>query len=345
MVLQCICGGDGGIAEMKKHVADDMVMWGLLRFTTGEGAFERNKFIFLHLNGEKTPILARGRDNGRKDEVWREMGDVHASLEFTLSEELSLDNLCDRLLPLFVNDDGNERYEGIKAMHAAYEKMLARNRRTRFMTIPSFEGIPDLPSFGECMKRISSGNLNWLLVYPMESRNGDPRMHSAGFQSVPELCRHLDSKLVLYGLVRMGFGQSKRLKRNKYILIHWIGEEVGAVRRGRWNESMGTVKALFQKAAVVSCDIRATERDDLDVEKIIEKVRNCAVVDNEEVDDFTLDSFFEALDEETESMMQPVALDSNISVRDAVSKVRGDSSIKGYLWDLFPLEILLALQI
>lgn len=41
----------GGVAEMREHVDDTTVQFGLVRFTFGSGSFKRNKLLFVTVLG------------------------------------------------------------------------------------------------------------------------------------------------------------------------------------------------------------------------------------------------------------------------------------------------------
>eukprot|EP00397_Hematodinium_sp_SG-2012_P000354 GEMP01000354.1.p1 GENE.GEMP01000354.1~~GEMP01000354.1.p1 ORF type:complete len:1705 (+),score=411.12 GEMP01000354.1:160-5274(+) len=349
--LECIRCGDGGVSEMRDYVDDERVLWSLLRFTTGEGAFERVKFIILHLNGDKTPIIRRGRHNARKDEVLRLMGDVHASLEFTLKEELTLDALCCKLLPLFSldvnsNSDRISNYSGMKSMRSAYDKMLKRNRRTRLLSLPATSHASNsaLPSFSECINAIQTHNpasaqqFNWMLVYPSEgsstASDAHPRMHSAGFQSVAQIREHLEPNLVQFGLVRMEFCFSNGSKQEKYLMIHWTGGKVEPGKRAQWNASFKTVEKHFAQVGVISCVIQASDYNELGVDKIIEQVRQCAGGDEEMVSELTVDAYFEGLEEEMEQIRDSMPENGHrhvLSVSDSISMVHTADSPVNWL--------------
>ena len=59
------------------------------------------------------------------------------------------------------------------------------------------------------------------------------------------------TKDVLFGLLRMGFGQG-RLRRTKYVFIHAIGDKVPAVTRGKKSAQRPKMEELMGSYASIS---------------------------------------------------------------------------------------------
>ena len=53
---------------------------------------------------------------------------------------------------------------------------------------------------------------------------------------------------MLYALVRMNFG-SGRFRRSKLMFLHFIGDSVSAVKRGRWNAKKSAMMDLMAAGA------------------------------------------------------------------------------------------------
>lgn len=153
--------GTGGVAELSAQLDDRTVSWALLRFQIGSGTFMRTKLVVLHCNGNAAPVMLRGWLNARSQEVLRLIGDVHATIEVQSASELSIDSVCERLLPLFNGDDLNY---SAKDLHAEYEKMVqllkqqeaekaekAKEKRRsctdegtgRRVSLPALEAVPE----------------------------------------------------------------------------------------------------------------------------------------------------------------------------------------------------------
>jgi hypothetical protein len=123
----CVLGvGAGGVEELRDHLDDGAVSWALLRFQIGSGTFARAKLVAVHCNGEETPVMQRGWSNAKSQEMLTNvLGDVHATIEVTRSAQLSLDYLCQRLLPLLAADHLDYSPQELRR---EYERMIAQTK-------------------------------------------------------------------------------------------------------------------------------------------------------------------------------------------------------------------------
>jgi len=67
--LRVIARGIGGVDDMRAHLDRAKVLFGVLRFTFGRGTFARDKFVFVHFNGDACAVIKRGRANAQKNAV------------------------------------------------------------------------------------------------------------------------------------------------------------------------------------------------------------------------------------------------------------------------------------
>lgn len=67
--LTCVARGIGGVDDLRAHLDDAHVYFGVLRFTFGRGTFARDKFVFVHWNGSGCSVVKRGRANAQKQAV------------------------------------------------------------------------------------------------------------------------------------------------------------------------------------------------------------------------------------------------------------------------------------
>lgn len=86
-----------------------------------------------------------------------------------------------------------------------------------------------------------------------------------GIGSITEMQQALDSSQVYYGLIRMGFGSGK-FRRTKWCFVHWSGDEVGAVLRGKLNGVRPEMEKLLTPHHLC---YDATQQSDLDIEPFV----------------------------------------------------------------------------
>eukprot|EP00747_Dinoflagellata_sp_TGD_P187045 gnl/TRDRNA2_/TRDRNA2_44503_c0_seq1.p1 gnl/TRDRNA2_/TRDRNA2_44503_c0~~gnl/TRDRNA2_/TRDRNA2_44503_c0_seq1.p1 ORF type:complete len:483 (+),score=88.90 gnl/TRDRNA2_/TRDRNA2_44503_c0_seq1:66-1451(+) len=279
--------GAGGVMELQSYIDDATVSWALLRFQVGSGTFVRTKLVAVHCNGGDTPVMLRGRLNARMKEVLALLGEVHAIVEVTHAQELTLEYLCERLLPLFAADDLGEC---VKSLYLEYTKMVeamtppatptevpelaappavtARDRIERGERVTALEALKELGA--------DKGHYNWVLLEPKKLE-----LHNAGYGGLEELRSFVVDDQVLFGVVRLSFGCSTRTTAcvTKHVFVHWVGPRVGAVQRGLMNGRLGRAVALVGSCCAITFRREAHSCQDLLLEDLVREVRCHSVVD------------------------------------------------------------------
>lgn len=124
--IEVVGAGTKGIEEMCRYMEDCEVMWAIVRFEFGTGAFKRTKMLFLHFNGEETPVVRRGKANA-KTELVREFlrgkdGVFHCSIQRLMVSELTIENVMEEVSKTIVIDS----MESPVAMMREYHEQMAR---------------------------------------------------------------------------------------------------------------------------------------------------------------------------------------------------------------------------
>ncbi|CAK8990382.1 unnamed protein product [Durusdinium trenchii] len=284
-----LAAGTGGVEELCEHLADDTVAWALLRWEVGSGTFVRSKLVAIHFNGEEVPAVRRGRLNARSGEVLAMLGKAHATLEVKRKEDLHLDFMCERLMKV-LTADVMEKSMSAEALRKDYEALIAE-RKLRKATSQKSVGPRTAK---ENQKQISvdralaavgdaTGPYNWVLLEPEKFE-----LHNAGYGGLLEMKVWLAEDLVLFGVIRFTFGRETASsvegmtaspKVVKYIFVHWVGPNVSAVRRGKWNAKQQQADAQVRAICSITFRREAHSLDDLDLADLISELWRLAVVD------------------------------------------------------------------
>lgn len=288
----CVLGvGAGGVVELSQHLQDWMVSWALLRFQVGGGTFSRTKLVAIHFNGEETPVMLRGWLKARGSEFSAVIGEVHANIEVMRTSELTVEHLCERLLPLFVADNMNY---SLRSLEQEYGRIIAQMEeeasRKRLEAAAAERNTSKEPATvaaltaEEALSAVAAdhGKCNWVL---MEARS--LKLHRAGHGGLDELKANLVQDRVLFGTVRFMFGCSARsgntakagLGITKHIFVHWVGPRVGAVQRGLQNAKLAGALAKVSKCCAVTFRREAHGLEDLELEDIVAELRRLTDVD------------------------------------------------------------------
>jgi hypothetical protein len=292
----------GGIPDMAKSMDDHTVQFGLLKLDIGSGSFKRSKMVFVHLQGENAGAVAKGRLNTLKGSVKTAVGATHAEVQLYSVDDCSTENVLEQLGSVMSMDDMGGF--SIAKMTEDYEAMIASSgpapsgggdvlARAATRQTAAEMGTVEAAKALEAVKQ-PLGPFNWALFKPSSTLD----LHNAGSMSVNEMSKWLAADQVLFGLLRMGFGVGK-FRRVKWICLHWSGESVSPVKRGRAN---ALKKDILKWLEPFSLTVSASDADEMTLETIIDKVKRTAVVDggtaDADEDPFSMESFMKALREE-----------------------------------------------
>lgn len=326
---------------MAKSMDDHTVQFGLIKIDIGSGSFKRSKMVFVHLQGENAGAVAKGRLNTMKGSVKEAVGATHAEVQVYSAEECTTEAVLKQLGSVMSMDDMGgfsiaKMTEDYEAMIASAGPALAAGgdilARAATRQTAAEMGTVEAAKALEAVKQ-PLGPFNWALFKPSATLE----LHNAGSMSVNEMTKWLAADQVLFGLLRMGFGVGK-FRRVKWICLHWSGESVSPVKRGRAN---ATKKDVLKALEPFSLTISASDHDEMSLESIIEKVKRTAVVDGGDADTdedpYSLESFMKALREEAAANAEffgeeaEAEEDGDLPLKATVDSVVGDG---GFNWML-----------
>ena len=125
---RCLC-------SIFQWLKDDTVLYGLVRMGFGSGKFRREKWIFVHWTGEKTPPVRRGRWNAAKSKLHEALSPVSVNIEATCLDDLTLDKVIDKVRRAAVVDGETKRDEA-----NPFSMVRSRARGCRFTPMCSRDG-------------------------------------------------------------------------------------------------------------------------------------------------------------------------------------------------------------
>lgn len=294
--VQVMGVGMGGVEELAQHLDSGTVSWALLRFQVGGGTTARVKWVNVHCNGENTSVIQRGLLNARKGEVLSLLGDVHANVEVVCPKEMTVEYLCERLLPLFAADDMNFSMKELRSEYGKTVREMQEEVKRKQLEAEALrkqlqeesekaEEAEHVPTRDEALRAVGEeqDSYNWALLEP-----GSLGLHRAGFGGLEEMKKSLADDHVLFGVVRLSFGYGEghhggtrhhHADVTKHVFVHWVGPSVGPVRRGRWNAKLQDAAKLISSCASLTFRREAHSVQDLDLEDLLSEMRRLTVVD------------------------------------------------------------------
>ncbi|KAJ1311474.1 hypothetical protein OPQ81_009962 [Rhizoctonia solani] len=130
------------------------------------------------------------------------------------------------------------------------------------------------PEIAEAYKdvRENKSDTNWLVIKYETNRSDKLQLTATGTGGLEELRTggHLGANEVAYAYVRVSYSNDKESKREKFILVSWIGKDAPVMRRAKVSVQLADVKRVLVQ---YSTEIAAREADDLAEEPIITRLR------------------------------------------------------------------------
>jgi len=114
---------------------------------------------------------------------------------------------------------------------------------------------------------------NWLIIDYENDRSDKLVLTQSGSGGLKELRENLQDDKASFAYARIDFANDKESKRQKFILICWIGEKVKIMRKAKVSVHAADVKKVLRSYSI---DVAAEDRNDLKEEPIIIRLRKAA---------------------------------------------------------------------
>ncbi|KAF8916509.1 ADF-like domain-containing protein [Mucidula mucida] len=118
--------------------------------------------------------------------------------------------------------------------------------------------------------RNDKSETTWMLLDYENDRSDKLVLTSTGTGPVSELRDHLDEGRASYAYARVTYANDKESKREKFILVVWIGPSCKVMRKAKISVHAADVKSSLR---VFSIEVAAREKQDLDEEAIVVRLR------------------------------------------------------------------------
>jgi len=104
--------GGGGFVEIQDWLAEDKVLYGLIRAGFGRGKFRRTKFVFIHWSGPGVSAVKRGQHNAHADEWDTKLGHQHVTISSSNKEDFAPEAMIERISKAIISDKIRTEDEG-----------------------------------------------------------------------------------------------------------------------------------------------------------------------------------------------------------------------------------------
>jgi len=118
--------------------------------------------------------------------------------------------------------------------------------------------------------RNDKSETNWMLVDYESDKSDKLMLTKTGTGGLSELAEAVDDTKASYAYVRVAYANDKESKREKFVLVCWIGPEVKVMRKAKVSVHAADVKHVLRS---YSMDVAAKDKDDLKDEVIVPRLR------------------------------------------------------------------------
>ncbi|EPQ52239.1 ADF-like domain-containing protein [Gloeophyllum trabeum ATCC 11539] len=118
--------------------------------------------------------------------------------------------------------------------------------------------------------RNDKSETNWLLLDYESDRSDKLVLTKTGTGGLAELKEELEDSRASYAYARVRYANDKESQREKFILVVWIGPSCKVMRKAKISVHAADVKQVLR---VYSIEVAAREKDDLNEEPIVKRLR------------------------------------------------------------------------
>jgi len=272
--LELVGTGSGGIEELKAHLTEDKMYYGLVRVQDIIDQSVTIKFVFIIWCGEKVPFVQKGKMTTHKGSISTLMGqyhnDINASNLNELSEEIVMNKVRDASgTAVHVKAANNPTPQISSVVHTPTTPAATANPTSP--SVGSFRGSgtnsSNLPRAGNSPKqpgvpqaatvvqfdeepirqairevRDDKSAVDWMLM-GYEGNTNKVTLVGSGDQGLDQLITHLGDDKILYGLYRTTDTVDNTVAV-KFVLILWVGEKVPIIRKARITTHKGEITSF-----------------------------------------------------------------------------------------------------
>jgi hypothetical protein len=279
--------GSNGLEELKQHLNEGSVFYGLVRVTDQIDQSVTVKFVFIIWVGEKVPFVQKGKVTTHKGSISALVGqyhnDVHASNISELTEDIILGKVRDASGTANRVKD-SQTASSPRAHNASPAQTSTRVSTSTSHSVPTkAPGVPqtsaNVVSFVDEDKirgaikdlRSNSDETDWILL-TYEGNTNKIHLAARGTAGLDELLPHFKEDGIFYALYRTTDTVDNTVAV-KFVLIIWVGERVAVFRKAKITTHKGEVTSFVGQYHV---DINCSNLSEINEDIIDEHVRKAS---------------------------------------------------------------------
>ncbi len=242
--------GSGSLDELKSHLKDDNVYYGLLRTEDKIDESVTIKFVFIHFIGNGLKPLHRAKISTHKGAVTKLFTPYH--IDFTISEadEITTELVHKRVSEtsgsgskVLTKDGTTTMSQKAAASTSTGVSAAARNRNS--ITTTSSLAIVNEDAVKQAISSVrkDGSDVNYALVGYVENSRDKIGLIASG-ADLEDLKSHLKDDSAFYGLYRV-FETIDKSNTIKFVLISFLGDRTNPLLKAKTATHSGKVKDLL----------------------------------------------------------------------------------------------------
>jgi len=288
-VIDLVGKGGGGIEELKTHLDETKMFYGLVRVTDQIDKSVTVKFVFIIWCGERVPFVQKAKMTTHKGSITLLVGQFHNDLNCSNLAELSNEIIMSKVRDAsgtasHVKDkeaSAHQQHQApaptpTPATASPVEKKPApaKSSAPKSPSVPSPSVITFVDEEGikAAIKAVRADNIDtdWLLL----GYEGNTKvfLQAKGDGGLDELLSHLKPDQVQYGLYRTTDTVDNTVAV-KFVLILWVGESVAVTRKARITTHKGELTSFIGQYHV---DCSCSNLEEINEDIIREQVQRAS---------------------------------------------------------------------
>jgi hypothetical protein len=273
--LELVGSGSGGIEELKQHLTETKMCYGLVRVQDKIDQSVTIKFVFIIWCGEKVPFVQKGKMTTHKGSISTLMGQYHNDINCSNIAELSEESIMSKVrdasgTAVHVKDAINPHPQtssvvittptaAATAPGTSPSTSSFRGSGTNSTSAPrsgaaaKSPGVPqsatvvqftDEEGLRQAIRNVRDNkhDNDWMLM-GYEGNTNKVVLVGSGDQGLEQLISHLEDDKILYGFYRTTDTVDNTVAV-KFVFIIWVGEKVPIIRKARITTHKGEITAF-----------------------------------------------------------------------------------------------------
>jgi len=307
--LELVGTGSGGIEELKGHLSETKMFYGLVRVQDKIDNSVTIKFVFIIWCGEKVPFVQKGKMTTHKGSVSTLMGQYHVDINCSNPDELSEQIIMNKVrdasgTSVHVKDALNPQPQTSSVVIPSSSSSSSSSSATAASpNTSSFRGAgtnstasrtgaaakqPGVPQAATVVQfdeeplrnairsvRDNKHDNDWMLM-GYEGNSNKVVLVGTGDQGLEQLISHLTEDQILYGFYRTTDTVDNTVAV-KFVLILWVGEKVPIIRKARITTHKGEITAFIGQYHVDCSCSNLNEINDEIITDLVKRASGTAI--------------------------------------------------------------------